>query len=279
MSKSFNYHPSIRFAKLLRDQCKPLNLFKIMGFTHDISFQRGELSMLTSQEAIFRTWSSQRLPAFYTNEEGRTLKPGVYLGMLLDKNAQETRSIFLSKHSANQSLHIVEHDDDCQHMYHFAFNQSEAEFLHWTVNNIHLLHSFIENYKYSTNELINEVKKPINRIILPIDKTNQSQAMTKLDIPNLKIFHKDSKIPIYLSKQQGICLLLLFEGITAKQIASRMDLSYRTVEHYLERTRRILGCRSTKELISKYSNQINHNQGTGIGPGDGDSEPISRVRE
>ena len=259
MLKSIDSHPSIRSAKLLREKCSALNFLKLLGFCHDISFQHGQLSMLTTHEAVFRVWLRQRLPAIFTNEEGRTLEPGIYLGMILDEKdgmAKENRSLFLSQYSANQSIHIIERDHDCQHMYSFLFNQPRSEFLHWVVNHVHLLQNYICNYKYQASELIREIKKPIHRISLPIDNIKQAKTMTKLNHLNVKIIHNDSEIPIYLAKQQSICFSLLFEGMSAREIADRMHLSSRTVQHYLARIRQILGCRSNKELIIKYANQF-----------------------
>lgn len=73
----------------------------------------------------------------------------------------------------------------------------------------------------------------------------------------LKIQHwvskQDIHVPIYLTK----CLLLLLQGKTAKQIANKLLLSQRTVEHYTAALKQLLGCRSTKELISIYSYQVN----------------------
>ncbi len=90
----------------------------------------------------------------------------------------------------------------------------------------------------------------------------QSKMVERLPQANfienpLKIIHKDINKPIYLSKQQNKCFLLLFEGLTAKEIAHKMNLSFRTVQHYLERIRELLGCKDNKELIIKYYKQIN----------------------
>jgi DNA-binding CsgD family transcriptional regulator len=72
-----------------------------------------------------------------------------------------------------------------------------------------------------------------------------------------KVLHKNLHMPVYLSSQQGKCLLLLVKGKSAKEIGLEMKLSHRTVEHYLEKIRRQLGCSSTRELIASYSDQLN----------------------
>lgn len=70
------------------------------------------------------------------------------------------------------------------------------------------------------------------------------------------MLHRETKIPIYLSKQQSHCLVLLMQGKTAKDIAGKMNLSYRTVQHYFEWIRKILSCASNKELIIAYGDQV-----------------------
>lgn len=54
-----------------------------------------------------------------------------------------------------------------------------------------------------------------------------------------------------LSKQQINCLYYLVRGFTIKQIAAQLDLSNRTVEHYLNNIKNKLNCRTRAELIDK----------------------------
>ena len=70
------------------------------------------------------------------------------------------------------------------------------------------------------------------------------------------LFHHHTHAAIYLSKQQGRCFLLLMKGKSAKEIGIEMQLSHRTVEHYLEKIRQVSGVTSSKELIALYSGQF-----------------------
>jgi len=62
---------------------------------------------------------------------------------------------------------------------------------------------------------------------------------------------------IYTQKRQELtprqidCLIYLVKGMTIKQIAKELDLSPKTVEHYLEAIRKKLRCHSRYELITK----------------------------
>ena len=54
-----------------------------------------------------------------------------------------------------------------------------------------------------------------------------------------------------LSNQQLECLYYLVTGKTIKKIAETMNLSARTVEHYLETVKSKLCCKTREELIKK----------------------------
>lgn len=73
-----------------------------------------------------------------------------------------------------------------------------------------------------------------------------------LDKKELVFFHRKNHQPVKLSNQQALCLKLLAQGKTSKDIARIMNISHRTVEKYLARTMEILGCESSKELIALY---------------------------
>ena len=56
---------------------------------------------------------------------------------------------------------------------------------------------------------------------------------------------------VNLTSRQADCLYYLAQGMTAKAIASTLQLSVRTVEHYIENIKHKLGCYSRSDLINK----------------------------
>ncbi|QMT60942.1 shikimate kinase [Legionella sp. PC997] len=74
----------------------------------------------------------------------------------------------------------------------------------------------------------------------------------KLNEKDLVLFHKISHLPVHLSEQQAMCLKLLAQGKSSKEIARSLNISYRTVEGTLAKTMEVLGCSSSKELIVLY---------------------------
>lgn len=70
------------------------------------------------------------------------------------------------------------------------------------------------------------------------------------------LIHCESKKPVPISIQQMRCLDLLMKGYSGKEIANKLGLSLRTVNHYLEALRDKLSCKTSKELIALYYRQV-----------------------
>lgn len=66
----------------------------------------------------------------------------------------------------------------------------------------------------------------------------------------LQTTHANTEITI-LTKHQRECLKYFAKGMTLKQIGTTLDLSPRTVEHYLHAAKIKLKCQDRYELIKK----------------------------
>lgn len=274
----------------IKSICSPLFEKGVKHFTHDITFTNGQLSELTSEPGVYETWSTKRPSAVFVNESGRALPSGIYLNDVLSSQDDYYRNglsdIFFPIIGCNKLLEIVERDDDCQHMFHLGFNYDGNDYHQWLLNNIDFFRSFINSYKRRAKPLIDEVKKPENRIVLPIRSEYNAKQFanilfnnsTSIDYVNpinsvdsnnsvnsmnykqkafiITLSHHETFEPITLPSQQSICLTHLMNGRSAKVIAAKMELSSRTVEHYLAKIKKRLGCNSTIDLISKYSGQF-----------------------
>lgn len=257
---------SITVTKLIQEFCKPHHKIGLTNFMHDITFGKGQISMLVSNKDLFLFYYNNKIPMLCTDESGRTLASGIYINKILEEQYNECSILMplmvrvgqqYGQNFGKNSLHIVVRENECQHLYSLFFDLFEKEFLHWVINNGSLLQDLLASYNYTAKDAILEVKSPENRIILPnynpikISDTSNNSTHTSFNI-----IHKKLNMPVYLSSQQGKCLVYLMQGKSAKEIALAMNLSHRTVEHYLEKIRKILDCTSNKELIVSYCDQF-----------------------
>ncbi len=83
---------------------------------------------------------------------------------------------------------------------------------------------------------------------------NPETSAKKLNLENkdVVIFHKETHKPVHLTEQQAMCVKLMSQGKTAKDIAREIDISYRTVEGHIAKAMELSGCSSSKELIALY---------------------------
>ncbi len=65
-----------------------------------------------------------------------------------------------------------------------------------------------------------------------------------------------TRLSLNIPRQRSRCLAHLAEGKSSKEIANAMNLSSRTVDHYLGILRKEFGCRSSRELITSYNRQL-----------------------
>ena len=246
---------SLGAVKRIQEICKPLNKQALVHFTHDVTFGKGQISMLMNDKKGLIFYFRNKFPAVCTDETGRTLESGVYLGKVLKEYYKDVSIIMPKLPFAQSTIHICKREANYQQLYSFYFDLKENDFLQWVVNSVNSLTDFIENYNLKACDIISEAVEPENRTVLPL-YTDISHQLETSKPYQIKILHKDNHQAIYLAQQQSICLKLLAKGKTAKQIAKSMNLSRRTVEHYLERIRKLLGCNSNMELLASYSEQL-----------------------
>jgi DNA-binding CsgD family transcriptional regulator len=81
---------------------------------------------------------------------------------------------------------------------------------------------------------------------------NQANLLTnKNPISPLFKTNDKNKVNYQLTSRQIECLYFLAKGMTAKQIGRELNISQRTIEHYLENLKNKLGCHSKYDLINK----------------------------
>ncbi len=254
-------------SELIQSNCASHQNIALVNFTHDITFGNNQISMIISEPNIVSCYKRNQIPTLCTDKTGRTLAEGVYLNKTLENSRKDCallmpllRKIGLKykQNYGQNSVHILTKEHDCQHFYSLFFDLSENDFLQWVVNNGSFLSDFIVRYNNYARDLILEAKSHEHRLTLPntSDVVNLKKCQINNSEATLTLLHKELHLPIHLSKQQSRCLLLLVQGKSAKEIASELLISYRTVEYYFDKIRKQLGCSSNKKLVADYGDQL-----------------------
>lgn len=115
-------------------------------------------------------------------------------------------------------------------------------------------HDIIQYFNYKT-----PLKSRAGKIIgvfgisIPVmDADSMAKAVNETAMLINKQLNKTKPGPqLLLSKQQKYCLCYLVRGMTYKQIAAKLQLSSKTVEHYLNRVKVKMNCKSRADLVEK----------------------------
>ena len=251
-------------SQIIANICKSKSPFGLVSFTHDITYGQNKITMLTKDYYLVKLYAKLKIPTLCTNKFGRTLQNGIYINQILEQQDRGCAILMpllrklARKNCYNygqSSLHLVERDSDCQHLYSLFFDITESDLIHWTINNGYFLHDLIAQYKYDMQDILTVAKNDEYQLELP----NFYDTFNSHDLNHqntITIIHQTLNKPIHLTLQQSRSLILLLRGQSAKQIAHEMQLSFRTIEGYIEKLRQILDCKTSKELITVYYSQL-----------------------
>lgn len=145
----------------------------------------------------------------------------------------------------------------------FYSSDDDQKMNHFYVNQIDTLKRMKQYFMLQSQEVIRlaeDERHAMHYAIFPkIEPHFDAQSLDCFNKPqSIVLIHKDSGMPVNITPQRGKCLVHLLRGQSMQEIAANLQLSPKTVEHYLEMLRKELGCCSSKELILHYAHQICH---------------------
>ena len=266
------------FTNSIDNLCYPLKSEGFCWFTHDITFGKGEISILTNQHEVLSFYHRHAFPALCTSSDGRTLAAGVYITQNLESypDASQIQSILRQKLKFTYQINILEIEDSAQHLYTFAYHLNENDFLRFAINNIGLLQAFVHQYKIKAKTIIEQVAEPRNRMTLPYGESaigkikalaggmDSESSIQKLDFDTIFSITSEElrelltkrNYPIslhaglvFLAKMEICVLVQLLKGSHAGQIGQELGIKQTTVESYLVNIKNKLAVDNKKELI------------------------------
>lgn len=264
-------HPSLCFSQDLASICKPLSKLNISYFSHAKLDKNKQFSAINNHPDFMELYLNNN----YFNIGIHMMDPEA-LGHYVVVDAFESKGLSAKMHQEAAALGIKhfftivdKSKSDCDEFYHFASHASEKTFNQTYLTHLDLLKLFIQYF----NETIKQSKTLGNAYDMKFNidpqaagfTINENQYLIKkrlefLDVIKQKksrlLIHKNTQQSLLLSPRQSKCLFLLCKGKTTKEIAFILNLSHRTVENYLMKTRKILGCRNMNELLVSYISQV-----------------------
>ena len=230
----------------------------------------GYLKTYADNSHIALTTNVGWLECFYKNfhEHGvihksiDSYQDGYYLGS--EAADQTTIQVMRNDFNIDHDLAIVRTHKDYLEFYTFAVEPQKSNIKNWYLNNIHILEQFILYFKETGKTLIQTAEK--DRYILPrhIEQPSEepiySAAPNKIDdfLNKIKMnrYYLSHDPEIYLTQMEFLCVSHSLKGLSSKQIAMTIGLSYRTVDSYLESVKKKLDVQNKTSMLIKVLNHF-----------------------
>lgn len=256
-------HPTFTHASLLADICKPLERFNINTFSHVHCSNNLEMTYLRNQPAFTKIYHSKNYHLADIHTASGHFGEFILWNDLSCSGKTNNMLKDVTEAGYHQFFTIIEKDATGSHFYHFATDTAATNMSQLYLSNIDALKAFVRYFKntvktakelLSWREIKFKIENKHNDIALPSDQIRISNDH------NREAFFREISFEnerLQLSPQQLKCFQALVKGSSIKQISTELNLTYRTVEHYLRFVRTKLKCRSTNELIARYAGQVN----------------------
>lgn len=278
MSKDLNKHPVFTDKDQIVEICAPLNKLDITYFCHVNINEEGHFSGISNNPEFADHYIKNK---YYnadihlaSNELG-----GYVLWDTLPKCGETQR---MDKEAegfgVKHTFTIVKEHEKTKDYFHFATHLDQDWYNQVYLSNLDLLGNFADYFKEKIKQSkmlaiaydytfapskeeakfclkgLDEFLKMSEKSIEVKNSLDENFHQIKNIIPaHAAIMHRQSGKVLRLAPQQMRCLTLLLSGKTSKEIGQVLGISYRSVEHYIQRIRRILGCKNSKEVIAAYS--------------------------
>ncbi|OGT35227.1 MAG: hypothetical protein A3F11_02155 [Gammaproteobacteria bacterium RIFCSPHIGHO2_12_FULL_37_14] len=236
------------------------NCFNITHYCYIKSFNDGTHFLLSNDSPWIEKFylNFYEYGAFHKNEviyqSGTTLWSTV--------PDQTTFKICREYFNIDHGITLIEKQPDYCEFHCFGSTKDNHQVIDFYINNIDILNQFNMYFKEKAKDLIKDAHA--DRYILPacnLVQPNQSDYNNSKDLEQkrecfLQITQSQQRrlIGVYshinLSRRQLDCLSLITLGKSAKEIGRIFNISFRTVETYIEIIKSKLGVKNKAELIA-----------------------------
>jgi len=239
-------HFALTSSSLLKEICDPI--LKSIGITYfnyiKIYNQDCSREMLTNKpEWTDHFYSHELYNSVGAVDVEHLLPKGYFLWSEMDSKDpiyQQGREFF----NIDNGITFVIKRKDATLLYVFATDRDNHAINNFYAGNIDLLQRFIHYFTNQAQQLIEEAAQ--NRVYLPtpqkintervnniiLSDTLRNDFLKKTEVARYYLLNESDDL--YLTKRQAEYASLFITGLSAKQIAQRTHVSYRTVEGQLQ---------------------------------------------
>ena len=259
--KKLRHHPTLIRSHDLIDLCKPLTHLGITTFSHLKVSQGNQLTVLCNHPRSLANYVQKK---YYeadpcVNIKLETTDMGQYLvwdavecrgrteEMLADSASLDYRHVFT----------IIKKEGDVSHFYHFGTHMINPSIHLIYINNLDLLDRFITYF----NTQVNQSKTLLNAYDIVLNANQKTSCVSLGEKNTLLDNFQDrrlmclqgmlSKDTPQLTLKEIQCIELLVNRMTAKEIAKKVGLSFRTIEDRINVLKDKFDVSTKAELLAK----------------------------
>lgn len=222
----------------------PLSSFNISYFAYTKAYIDGSRARLTSNAEHLKAWFEDELYL----QGNANAKIDLYESQAaLTSTLPNQYPVKWSEDYFNiaHGIHLIrKHDDYCE-FFMFASTPKHPEVVNLYLNHLDILQNFCDYFKLKAADLL--IKAEQQKIVTPFHNNGIKASHPN----NLEQINQELKNQFKFTKRQQQCITLLLKGSSTKSISSQLELSTRTVEHYIDSIKAKLLVRNKAELIIK----------------------------
>lgn len=277
MKNKIHTHPSLCFAQDITDICRPITQLDISYFAHVHIDSNAQFSAITNNPGFTEHYLKNR---YYNADIHMAEKTQPFNYVIWDALELSGASKKINQEAAEFGIKhvftIMRQGIKGHDYFHFATHHSSPFINQVYISQLDLLNLFISHF--INNIHCSKALSSAYDLKFSLDTNNAAGFTTRQHNPAHEIEKMRANFILGLNGNKGIddenqkklivnrltsesvslppqlykCLGLLLEGLTAKNIAIRLNLSQRTVENYIFKIRKIIGSKSSKEILASY---------------------------
>lgn len=219
--------------------------FGLDSFVYQKNFDDGSEIRLSNQPK----W----MEFFYTNELYKSsifepLAGEFKRQFFLWTNLQQHKIVldYAAQHGIRHGITMIDRVDDGYEFFFFGSTLIDGTMVNKYIPHLDMLEKFTIYFKEKASDLI---KRAFEERLIIANKDLATQGGIIVESIDRTAFLQDI-MPLKLTLRELECAKLLFKGYTAKMIANELNISFRTVEDYINKLKIKSGTTHKNELIT-----------------------------